>query len=104
MFGLSHKYCYCVLTILQFVGLASRSDLLIRIFAVDEDPCTGDETERLVASATPDGPNRNKWKVDVPKNTDIGKLNLPNINLHFLSRTICYNPAILTIFNRAHYS
>jgi hypothetical protein len=57
----------------QFIGLASRSDLLVRIFAVDEDPCTGEESERLVASATPDGPNRHKWSVDVPKNSNIGR-------------------------------
>lgn len=56
----------------RFIGLASRSDLLISIFAVDQDPCTGKETERLVTSVLPRASERNKWSIDVPRNTDTG--------------------------------
>lgn len=56
----------------RFIGLASRSDLLVSIFAVDQDPCTGKEAERLITSVTPIASNRNKWTIDVPRNTNIG--------------------------------
>ena len=56
----------------RFIGLATRSDLLISIYAVDQNPCTGKETERLITSVTPDGSNRNKWSIDVPRNINNG--------------------------------
>ncbi|EPE26368.1 hypothetical protein GLAREA_02280 [Glarea lozoyensis ATCC 20868] len=49
----------------RFIGLASRSDMLVRIFAVDEDPCTGEESERLVASATPDGLYTRNYRIRI---------------------------------------
>lgn len=43
------------------------------IWAVDQDPCTGEETDRLLTTATVDaGAARFKWKVDIPRGTNIG--------------------------------
>ncbi|CAG8972965.1 hypothetical protein HYALB_00008325 [Hymenoscyphus albidus] len=56
----------------KFTGLASRSDLLVRIFAIDEDPCTGEVVDRLLTTTTPDGAARNKWKVEIARGTNIG--------------------------------
>lgn len=56
----------------RFIGLATRSDLLISIYAVDQHPCTGKETERLITSVRPDGSDRNKWSIDVPRNSNNG--------------------------------
>jgi hypothetical protein len=39
---------------------------------MDEDPCTGEVTERLVASGNPKADARNKWSLDIPRNTNIG--------------------------------
>ena len=38
---------------------------------MDEDPCTGEVTERLVASGNPEADARNKWSLDIPRNTNI---------------------------------
>ncbi|KAH7391282.1 hypothetical protein BKA64DRAFT_710191 [Cadophora sp. MPI-SDFR-AT-0126] len=56
----------------RFVGLASRSDLPITIFAVDEDPCTGEESERLVATTNVVASARNKWEVKIQRGTNVG--------------------------------
>src|SRR4051794_6498285 len=56
----------------QFVGLASRSDLPVTIWAIDQDPCTGEESDRLIATAAVEVSARNKWKVDIPRGTNIG--------------------------------
>ncbi|PVH81447.1 hypothetical protein DL98DRAFT_587363 [Cadophora sp. DSE1049] len=56
----------------RFVGLASRSDLPITIFAVDEDPCTGEESERLVATTNVVASARNKWEVRIQRGTNVG--------------------------------
>ena len=57
----------------RFVGLASRSDLPITIYAVDEDPCTGETSDRLLTTTTVEVSARNKWKVDIPRGTNVGK-------------------------------
>ncbi|KAH8599230.1 hypothetical protein B0O99DRAFT_591099 [Bisporella sp. PMI_857] len=58
----------------RFVGLASRADLPITIWAIDEDPCTGATTDRLLTTATVEtAAARNKWKVDIPRGSNIGK-------------------------------
>jgi hypothetical protein len=61
-----------MLTPVQFVGLASRSDLPITIWAIDQDPCTGEETDRLVTTATVVPSARNKWEARVARGSDVG--------------------------------
>ncbi|KAH9209682.1 hypothetical protein DL95DRAFT_526720 [Leptodontidium sp. 2 PMI_412] len=56
----------------RFVGLASRSDLPITIWAIDEDPCTGDESYRLVATTNVVASARNKWEVRIQRGTNVG--------------------------------
>ncbi|KAH8660807.1 hypothetical protein BGZ60DRAFT_530812 [Tricladium varicosporioides] len=56
----------------RFVGLASRSDLPITIWAIDQDPCTGEEKDRLIATGAVVPSARNKWVIDIPKLTNIG--------------------------------
>ncbi|KAH7319194.1 hypothetical protein BKA65DRAFT_513966 [Rhexocercosporidium sp. MPI-PUGE-AT-0058] len=56
----------------RFVGLASRSDLPITIWAIDQDPCTGEESDRLVATTTVTASARNKWEVRVERGTNVG--------------------------------
>ncbi|KAL2063288.1 hypothetical protein VTL71DRAFT_5093 [Oculimacula yallundae] len=56
----------------RFVGLASRSDLPITIWAIDQDPCTGEESDRLVATTNVVASARNKWEVRIPRGSDIG--------------------------------
>ncbi|KAK0118027.1 hypothetical protein ONS95_012338 [Cadophora gregata] len=56
----------------RFVGLASRSDLPITIWAIDQDPCTGEESDRLVATTNVVASARNKWEVKVQRGTNVG--------------------------------
>ncbi|XMA18348.1 hypothetical protein WAI453_011139 [Rhynchosporium graminicola] len=56
----------------RFVGYTSRSDLPLTIYAIDQDPCTGAETDRLVASTNVVASARNKWEVRIPKGSNIG--------------------------------
>ena len=40
------------------------------VFAIDVDPCTGEETERQIGSATPrNGDVRCKWEARIPSGT-----------------------------------
>jgi hypothetical protein len=57
----------------KFVGLASRSDLPVEIWAIDQDPCTGEESDRLLATGAVVPSARNKWEIRIPRGTDIGK-------------------------------
>lgn len=63
-----------VFNLIQFVGLASRADLPISIWAIDEHPCTGETTDRFLTSTTVKaGEVRNKWEARIDPNTAIGK-------------------------------
>lgn len=42
------------------------------MWAIDEDPCTGEESDRLLTTTTVEVSARNKWKVDIPRGTNIG--------------------------------
>lgn len=49
----------------RFIGYVSDSSVSVSISAIDVDPCTGDETERIVGSAIPRnvaGDTRLKWE------------------------------------------
>jgi hypothetical protein len=51
----------------RFIGMLSDATASVSIFALDVDPCTGEETERLVGNAIPKaGDVRNKftWRAD----------------------------------------
>ena len=46
----------------------------ITIWAIDEDGCTGETSDRFLASGNVKaGEIRNKWEIRIPKNTDVGK-------------------------------
>ena len=49
---------------LQFVGFVTDPSTDVEIYAIDQDPCTGEETDRLIGSATPerDVGGRAKWE------------------------------------------
>ena len=52
----------------KFVGTASHNDLPVSIWAIDVDPCTGAETDRLVATTPVEVSARNKWEAWIAKN------------------------------------
>ncbi|RDW65390.1 hypothetical protein BP5796_10082 [Coleophoma crateriformis] len=56
----------------RFIGLASRSDLPISVYAIDQDPCTGEETDRFITSTNVIASARNKFRVELPVNSNIG--------------------------------
>ncbi|RDW59673.1 hypothetical protein BP6252_12760 [Coleophoma cylindrospora] len=56
----------------RFIGLASRSDLPISVYAIDQDPCTGEETDRFITSTNVIPSARNKFRVELPVNSNIG--------------------------------
>jgi len=67
-------FSYLISNKKQFVGLASRADLPITIWAIDEHPCTGETTDRFLASGSVKaGEIRNKWEIRIPKNSNVGK-------------------------------
>ncbi|PVH99447.1 hypothetical protein DM02DRAFT_529030, partial [Periconia macrospinosa] len=55
----------------RFIGyLSSCANAAVTVFAIDVDPCTGEETERQIGSASPRaGDVRCKWEARIPSGT-----------------------------------